>query len=58
MIEIDWRPFAQSTLAKYPTYIGTCNYADVLSMTEYIQRNAISTSPKQLEFVSTYPYIC
>ena len=46
-----------SILAKYPMYIGTRNYADVPSMTEYIHRDDTPTSPKQLEYyVSAYPY--
>ena len=40
-----------STQAKYPMCIVTHNSADVLQMTEYIHRDAIPTSPKQLEYV-------
>ena len=45
-----------SILAKYPMYIGARNYAYVPSMTEYIHRDDTPTSPKQLEYVSAYPY--
>ena len=37
-------------------YIGTRNYADVPSMTEYIHRDDTPTSLKQLEYASAYPY--
>ena len=46
----------QSILAKYPMYISTRNYADVPSMTEYMHRDDTHTSPKQLEYVSSYLY--
>ena len=36
VISIDQEPYVKSILAKYPMYIGTCNYANVPSMTEYI----------------------
>ena len=45
-----------SILTKYPMYISTRNYADVPSMTEYMHRDATPTFPKQLEYVSVYPY--
>ena len=45
-----------SILAKYPMHIGTRNYADVPSMTEYNHRDDTPTSSKQLEYVSAYPY--
>ena len=45
-----------SILAKYPMYVGTRNYADVRSMTEYMHHDATLTTPKQLEYVSAYPY--
>ena len=56
MIEIDEGPCVQSILVKYSTYIGTRNYADVPSMTEYVHRDTTSTFPKQPEYVSAYPY--
>ena len=45
-----------SILAKYPMYIGTRNYADLPSMTEYMHRDDTPTSHKQLECMSEYPY--
>ena len=35
-ISIDQELYIRALLAKYPTYIGTRNYADVPSMSEYI----------------------
>ena len=35
---------------------GPIIYADVPSMTEYMHRDPTPTSPKQLEYVSAYPY--
>ena len=59
VIEIDQGPYVQSILAKFSMYIGTRNYADVPSVTEYIHRDATPTSlNKQLEYASAYPYIC
>ena len=43
-------------LAKYPTYIGTRNYAHVPSMSEYIPRNEVSANAKQQSNVDAYPY--
>ena len=43
-------------LSTLSMYIGTRNYADVPSMTEYIHRDDTPTSPKQLEYVSAYPH--
>ena len=56
VISIDQEPYVNSILAKYPMYIGTRNNADVPSMTEYIHRDDTPTSPKQLKYVSVYPY--
>ena len=46
VVSIDQEPYVNSILAKYPMYIGTRNYADVPSMTEYMHRDATPTSPK------------
>ena len=52
VISIGQEPYVNSILAnKYPMYIGTRNYADVPSMTEYMHRDATPTSPKQLAYV-------
>ena len=56
VISIDQEPYVNTILAKYPIYIGTRNYANVPSMTEYMHRDATPTSPKQLKYVSAYPY--
>ena len=39
VISIDQEPYVNSILAKYPMYIGTRNYTDVPSMTEYMRRD-------------------
>ena len=56
-IRITQRPGAiKGNLCCLCLQIGTRNYADVPSMTEYILLDATPTSPKQLEYVSAYPY--
>ena len=55
-IIIDQELFIQALLAKYPTYIGIRNYADVPSMSEYIPRNEVAANAKQQSYVYAYPY--
>ena len=55
-ISIDQGHIIRALLAKYPTYIGTRNYADVPSMSEYIPRNEVPANVKQQSYVDAYPY--
>ena len=55
-ISIDQELNRRALLAKYPTYIGTRNYADVPSMSEYIPRNEVPANAKQQSYVDAYPY--
>ena len=55
-ISIDQELYTRALLAKYSTYIGTCNYADVPSMSEYIPRKEVPANAKQQSYVDAYPY--
>ena len=46
-ISIDQELYIRASLTKYPTCIGTRNYADVPSMSECIPRNAVPANAKQ-----------
>jgi hypothetical protein len=55
-IVIDQEIYVRSLLSKYHQYIGTRNYADVLSLTEYMPRGEPTASTKQRDFVKEFPY--
>jgi len=55
-ISIDQEPYIRSLLDKYRVYIGTRNYADVPSMSEYMHRDEVPVNAKQQSFVDTFPY--
>jgi hypothetical protein len=55
-ISIDQEPYVRTVLEKYQSYIGTRNYADVPSMSEYMPRDESPATPKQRQFVDSFPY--
>jgi hypothetical protein len=56
MIIIDQELYVHSLLKKYHSYIGSHNYADVPSMSEYMPRDDPPASFKQRQFVDSFPY--
>jgi hypothetical protein len=54
-ITIDQGPYVQTLLEKYKVYIGSRNYADVPTMSEYMPRGEPSATPNQQEFVDSFP---
>jgi hypothetical protein len=55
-IIIDQELYVHSLLTKYHSYIGSRNYADVPSLSEYMPRDDPPSSPKQRQFVDSFPY--
>jgi len=55
-IILDQEQYVRSLLDKYKSYIGSRNYADIPSMSEYIPRDVPPSSPKQREFIESFPY--
>ena len=53
-ITIDQEQYVLTVVDKFRNYIGTRNYADVPSMSEYIPRGEPCKSPQQEEFVKIF----
>jgi hypothetical protein len=55
-IIIDQELYVRSLLDKYRSYIGSRNYADVPSLSEYMPRDDPPSTPQQRQFVESFPY--